>query len=81
MNNFREALEKKLVRSRYNNFGSDNYDEYRFGEYPKEIEVRPGTFIKIKRVIKKIIGYKKRQFLNVYKEFLNKIRRWVTKNL
>lgn len=72
MNSFKSALNKKLVRSQSNNFGIDNYDEYRFGAFPNSIAPRSSTFIKFKGLIKKIIGYKKRQFANNQNEFLNK---------
>jgi FkbM family methyltransferase len=72
MNNFRSALEKKLIKSRYNSFGVDNYDEYRFGEFPNVNTPTLGTSVKIKRVIKKIIGFNDRQFLNSYLEFFVK---------
>lgn len=72
MNNFKRALEKKLIQSQYNNFGVDNYDEYRFGKFPTVNELQISTIIKIKRLTKKIIGYKKKQILNSQKEFLTK---------
>ena len=51
MSNFISAIEKKLHQSQVNNFGIDNYDEYRFGEFPRQ-----PAFIKIKKVIKNITG-------------------------
>jgi len=68
MNNFSSALEIKLSKCQSNNFGIDNYDEYRFGKFPTENIL----WNKIKRVIKEIIGYKKRQKLNIYRDFITK---------
>jgi FkbM family methyltransferase len=70
MNNFKNTLEKKIIQSQYNNFGADNYDEYRFGELSPVDVAQPDIFITIKRVIKKIIGYEKKQILNRQDEFL-----------
>lgn len=72
MNNFKNALEKKLIQFHSNNFGIDNYDEYRFGEFPIVNAPRPGTFIKIKRGIKKLISYDNRQIANSQNEFIKK---------
>ncbi len=62
MAGFKEALEKKLYQSQFNDYGSDNYDEYRFGVNPhvnKPSYVPPhGTIISIKQAIKKLTGYK-----------------------
>ena len=71
MNNFKSTLEKKLIQSQSNNFGVDNYDEYRFGEFPT-LNAAQRKFIKIKRVIKKIISYKKTKILNSQNEFLKR---------
>ncbi len=72
MNSFKRALEKKLIRSRYNNFGVENYDEYRFGKYPAENVPRTSIIFRIKRRIKKTIGYKTGQILNTHNDFLTK---------
>jgi len=58
MNNFKRALERKLIQSQYNNFGIDNYDENRFGKFPSENEIQISKIYKIKRLLKKIIGYR-----------------------
>lgn len=70
MSNFRKEIEKKLIKSRYNNFGVENYDEYRFGKFPEVIESEPSLFKRTKQVFKKIIGYKNRRYLLPYQEFL-----------
>ena len=70
MNNFKKSLLKKLIQSQYNDFGADNYDESRYGELQLLYEPSPGTFIKAKRVIKKIIGFNRSPLLNIHKEFL-----------
>lgn len=72
MGNFKRALEEKLIQSRYNNYGVDNYDEYRFGEFPKEAAFNSGPLFKTKILVKKIVGYKKTRFLSNYKDFLLK---------
>lgn len=72
MNNFKRALKKKLIHVQYNDFGSDNYDEYRFGDFPKRSAPLTGKYVRIKRIIKKIISYKKGQFMDSQKEFLTK---------
>lgn len=70
MNYFKNDLKRKLLQSQYNNFGIENYDEHRFGNFPKVNLTLPDTLVKIKRLIKKTIGYKKRQFLNAHIEIL-----------
>lgn len=70
MNNFKRSLKKKLLQSQYNNYGIDNYDEYRFGRLIKVDIPTSDLLIKIKRGIKKITGYKKRQYLNIQNELL-----------
>ncbi len=72
MNNFKAALEKKLIQSRFNNYGIDNYDEYRFGKFPTSDFTTPDVLRKIKNVIKKIIRYNQRKFLYSQVDFLNK---------
>lgn len=65
MSDFKLALEKEIKKSLKNNFGIENYDEYRFGEYPIENRTKgnvvkkrvPTTLFEFKKVIKKIIGY------------------------
>lgn len=65
MNNFKKALDKKIIKSLKNNYGVENYDEYRFGEFPINInnnvkkrknQARP-AINKLKKIVKKIIGY------------------------
>ena len=72
MNNFKRSLERKLLQSRYNDYGVDNYDEYRFGELHKASTSTVGLLFIIKKSIKKIIEYKKSQFLYIYNEFFSK---------
>lgn len=65
MIDFKKALDKKIIRSIKNNYGIENYDEYRFGKFPiiqnhikKEKTKKPVDLKKaVKNVIKKIIGY------------------------
>jgi FkbM family methyltransferase len=72
VNNFKRALEKKLIQSQYNNFGVDNYDEYRFGEFPTVNVARRSIIFRIKNEIKKIIRYKTSQIINTHNDFLTK---------
>jgi len=59
MNNFKLSLESKIQLSLSNNFGVENYDEYRFGKLNVSHEQKVSIVKKIKRKIKKIIGFKK----------------------
>ena len=54
MNNFRNALDIKLLQSKNNNYGIDNFDVARHGAYPhvNELSTRQSTFVKIKGVVK-----------------------------
>jgi len=74
MNNFRNALDIKLLQSKNNNYGIDNFDVARHGAYPhvNELSTRQSTFVKIKGVVKIIIGYEKKQFLKTKNKFLEK---------
>mgnify|MGYP003611212297 FL=1 len=58
MSKFKETLEKKVSKSLKNNFGKENYDEFRYGEYvvPNKPNKKP-LFQRVKNLIKKIIGY------------------------
>ena len=59
MNRFKQELESKIFDSLFNNYGKDNFDEFRFGDYSKYLEVNATTkYTKLKSIIKKIIGYK-----------------------
>ena len=65
MNNFKKALDKKIIDSLKNNFGVENYDEYRFGKFPssknnisnKNENKLIWTIPELKKTIKRIIGY------------------------
>ena len=58
MSKFREELEKKTSKSLKNNFGIENYDEFRFGKYiPQKAQNKKPLIKKVKNLIKKIIGY------------------------
>lgn len=60
------------MQSRYNNFGVDNYDEFRFGKYPRVITTPLSSIQIIKRRISKFTGYKGTQFLITFRDFLLK---------
>jgi len=72
MHNFKSVLERKLLQSRYNNFGIENYDECRFGEFPKLNTPSQGLYLKTKNIVKRIVGYKKNKYLNTQIKFLTK---------
>ncbi len=65
MSNFKKALDKKIIQSLKNNYGVENYDEYRFGKYP--VNINDDLHIKVKKpinfvdssrkIVKKIIGF------------------------
>ncbi|MBK5214566.1 MAG: FkbM family methyltransferase [Flavobacteriaceae bacterium] len=65
MANFKKQLDRKIIQSLKNNYGVENYDEYRFGEFPLETKSKSikakknplSAIDKLKKVIKKIIGY------------------------
>jgi FkbM family methyltransferase len=69
---FKIVLEKKLLQSQNNSFGIDNHDEYRFGRLQVVNTSRPDIFIRIKTLVKRIIGYRYREILDRQNEFLNK---------
>lgn len=67
MKTFKNALDKKIIKSLKNNFEVDNYDEYRFGEYNQSSKINNfGIFVKIKESVKNILGYKSKN--NRYKQ-------------
>jgi len=84
MNNFKKRLDKKINQSLKNNYGVENYDEYRFGEFPINVNVSPQNKSKqpltfyilkknIKKGIKKIIGYnsESKSYLTLGHNFVN----------
>ena len=74
MINFTKALRKKLLKSISNNFGLDNFDEIRFGEYSLLQTVPPKKKMKrIKKLIKDLIGFDEKDFIAKYGERLNRI--------
>lgn len=58
MDSFKNALEKKIRDSQSNNFGLENYDEFRFGKFPIE-GTSFQTLVTYFKTIIKNIGYKK----------------------
>lgn len=61
MRTFKEELIDKLAESIYNNYGVENYDEYRFGKY--EFKETP-FWQKQKNLVKKITKYKIKERVN-----------------
>lgn len=58
MKEFKQLLERKIVESLVNDFGVENFDEYRFGKYSTYLEQNSlGVLDKLKKIIKTIIGY------------------------
>ena len=61
MNEFKNALYKKIKQSVNNNYGIENYDEYRFGKYSNEIKKNKKitffTIKNLKQIVKNIIGH------------------------
>lgn len=93
MSDFKKALDKKIIQSLKNNYGVENYDEYRFGKYPVNINddlyikaKKPLNFVDgSKKIVKKIIGYNphKKAYLtsghNLVNPYLNEIQKiWNT---
>lgn len=65
MSDFKKALDKKIIQSLKNNYGVENYDEFRFGKFPSNTgnnSPKKGmkSFVsnyQIKKIVKKVIGY------------------------
>jgi hypothetical protein len=65
MSDFKKALDKKIIQSLKNNYGVENYDEYRFGKFPLSSNYnfsKTGlkslmSIYQLKKLIKKVIGY------------------------
>lgn len=62
MSDFKKALDKKIIQSLKNDYGVENYDEYRFGKYPfstsDDLSKKTINFIDgSKKIVKKIVGY------------------------
>jgi FkbM family methyltransferase len=79
MSNFKKDLYKKISNSIKNNYGIENYDEYRFGNYSPE--KHPDTKIKdklipVKKALKSITGI---DVINKY--YLKKAGKLVDKHL
>ena len=69
MNNFKSALEKKIIESIPNNFGADNFDEHRYGKY---LQQKTSITQKAKNIVKKAINrsqYNVPEILESIKEY------------
>ena len=68
MNEFRTALNLKLLQSDINDYGIENFDQDRFGEYPilNVPYTQESIILKIKKGIIFILGYHKRQLSHKY---------------
>jgi FkbM family methyltransferase len=68
MGDFIYALKEKLAKSMSNDYGKDNYDEYRFGKYPhtKKPIINKIAFKQfIKDSLKKMLGYKQIESIDI----------------
>lgn len=74
MKSFKEALEKELTKSMYNNFGIENYDQYRFGE---TLIPSPSLFNATKAAIKKFIRYKNKSAHKFAKNAIRKVEEYM----
>jgi hypothetical protein len=70
MATFKESLDKKVIQSISNNFGVENYDQYRFGEYRANDSYSRSTELRqsLKRFVKNTIAYHPE-----YKIYLSKV--------
>nr|WP_321228540.1 FkbM family methyltransferase [uncultured Psychroserpens sp.] len=57
MAKFKESLHIKITKSLSNNFGIDNFDQYRFGEYMSNDNGEKVLKKKLKRQVKNILNY------------------------
>ena len=65
MDNFLSALKAKIKESQHNNFGIQNYDEYRYGSYKEQESSFINRLIySLKLHIKRIIGFENKIDLN-----------------
>lgn len=75
MNSFRWSLKRKIKSSLSNNYGVENYDEFRFGPYSEKkitIPESQNRFINVlKSWIKKSIRYNSNSIANSYIEQIN----------
>lgn len=55
MESFKKALDKKIIASLPNNFGVENYDSYRFGEYKEMLTSTSSSKSALKKNLKKFI--------------------------
>jgi FkbM family methyltransferase len=62
MSGFKSVLEKKIKRSRSNNFGIENYDERRFGKYIAPEDPPFDPIFTIKNFIKRILTGRRTRF-------------------
>lgn len=78
MNDFKNALNKKIKQSIKNNYGIENYDEYRFGSYPTNSNNKNAwellSLKNLKKVVKKIIGHhpENKQYFKSANELVDK---------
>jgi FkbM family methyltransferase len=80
MKQFSSDLKNKIRNSIYNNYGQENFDEFRFGIYPR---TKRKFVDEIKFLIKKTIGYKKNYITDKVLGKLEKVEElnWFYNNL
>jgi FkbM family methyltransferase len=66
MNSFKTDFEKKIIGSQFNNFGRENFDEYRFGKDVGPYLPKRDFGYRFKEAIKRYTGYKKKSILKSF---------------
>jgi FkbM family methyltransferase len=64
MSDFKSALEEKVWQSRFNNYGLENYDEYRFKDAPIISRNSTGALNSIKREIGNSVFFRRKSLNN-----------------
>ncbi len=72
MNEFKKRLSKKLLKSRFNNYGRENFDFARYGEKELPVEETKEIYKRFKEAIKLLINYRSERFLSAFSDFLEK---------
>ncbi len=70
MNSLNKELRNKIIECQFNDFGRDNYDELRFGDYQPSESTRLMTVRGFYNFFKKVTGYRKGKILKSKLDFL-----------
>jgi FkbM family methyltransferase len=75
MNSFKEAFKQKVIQSLDNQFGKENFDEYRFGKYVEQAQNEVPVSLKqgVKNFIKNAIGHNSNKRRKLPEELYNKL--------